>query len=200
MNRTVIALYCLIFAACICLPGIVAGKEGEPSGKVGGAIFPVETQVLNGGLANAWDREPLLMVDVTGYSLTGLIHRHLAVYSDGTASISSVTGIPGNQLADADVITVPDQAVQELRMDLRAAGAHQLRDNPLNVQDVPLTTVTFFFRSGPVARSNTFSYFLVFKGYERVGKTINDFIDTWFPGFRGVFRGQDFLLALARHG
>ncbi|HKE01615.1 MAG TPA: hypothetical protein VKE69_11440 [Planctomycetota bacterium] len=124
-------------------------------------------------------QEPVLFWDSTGSTFLGLFHRHMAIYSNGLASISknqAFFGV-GVQYTMAD----PD-AVAELRQALAAAGAFQLCDYPLTGNDVPLQTVTLF-GGGPNAPSHTFSFYFPDGAYGDVQAAIQKFISVTFPSF-----------------
>jgi hypothetical protein len=153
------------------------------TGNVAGGPYPVVGK--NGGAdrENVFQREPVLFFETTGYTFTGAWHERLAVYNDGTASFSRVTGYPNNPATEADFVFVPAQEVEKLRQNLKRAGAHQLTDLPIQVSDVPLTTVTFFVRPGPHAHSNTFNYFVGWDEWGRVNQIVDDFTAQHFPEF-----------------
>ena len=151
------------------------------SGNVAGGSYPV----LNGRNANGdfFNREPVLVFETTGYSFLGAWHERLNVYTDGTASISRVTGYPGNTQGEADFTFVPVQDVEQLRRDLVRAGAAEIGDLKIQATDIPMSTVTFFARPGPQAASNTFNYYLGLDRWGTVNGVIDDFVHTWFPEF-----------------
>jgi hypothetical protein len=157
----------------------MAGKSGQAGVQPAQAV----NENSQGLYENIHNREPVLIFETSGYTLTGAMHRHLAVYTDGTASISVLSGLPGEFEGDADFTNVPLSAVEQLRQNLITMGADRLQDQKLLVQDVPLRTVTFFKRPGPNAKSHTFNYYLAFDSWAGVHLVIDDFISQWFPGF-----------------
>lgn len=104
---------------------------------------------------NSFEREPVLLYEVTGGTLSGPIDRFLSLYSDGTARLSSYLGdgMGSSQLGGA----TPSE-VDGLHAELVALGAMNLCDQEDLVSDVPLSTLTVF-RRNQRPRSNTFSWF-----------------------------------------
>jgi hypothetical protein len=135
--------------------------------------------------ANNLMQEPVLVYDVTGFTLTGLIHRHLAVYNNGVASISSVsssifTGSTTSSQADVAFVS-PDEASKLLR-ELANANAFTLCDQSIAVSDIPMTTVSVS-RGATDAQTHTFSYWTGGGPYAGVQQTIDAFIQKTFPSF-----------------
>jgi hypothetical protein len=126
--------------------------------------------------------EPVLIYDVTGGTLAGLVHSRLSVYNNGQVSISRKDF--GSPTGAADFTMVPVTRVRQLRADLEAAGASTFGDEMNNVADLPLTTVTFFSKPLPHAQANTFSYWNTFDGpYWPLQQVIDEFIVETFPNF-----------------
>ncbi len=130
-------------------------------------------------------QEPVLVFDISGFTLTGVLHQHLAVYNNGVASISRVSG--GTSLfplsKDADLAFISSQMVEKLQKDLAAAGAPLACDEQLFVSDIPMTTVTVF-RGGTDARAHTFSYWLpTTPQSQATAQVISKFIADVFPNF-----------------
>lgn len=135
------------------------------------------------GCPNPIPHEPVILVGVSGGTLLGPVHAHLAIYSSGLASFSEQR--PGGfglaptvrvgtlQLAPADLVA--------LRRGLELAGASFLCDQAQTVLDVPLTTVTVL-RGGPRAQAHTFSYWLPSGAYAPVQDVIDQALATYFPG------------------
>ena len=163
----------ILILACVSTPRLIAGFEYE---------YPASDAVA-GVQRNFFDREPVLFFETSGYTLAGMYHRRLSVYSDGTVSVSKVSGIPNHLIKGADFSFISLSAIEELQESLIVARAHLLGDQKYNVQDVPLSTVTFFANTGPRTQSNTFNYFLPQGVWADVDAAIDDFIDMWFPGF-----------------
>jgi|GEM_PF-5222063 len=151
---------------------------------------PVSAQIAQQGEPvpfNIWKVEPILIWDATGQTLTGVSHATLKVYNNGLATIAKKFPLfpfdPSYVEANAHTLGVTEAEASQLRLDLIAAGAATLGDNPNLVLDIPLKTVTFFQSPGPRACSNTFSYWLATGAWAPVQQVIDDFIDFHFPNF-----------------
>ena len=143
---------------------LAVGAEAQPCGPTDPAIC-----------VNVQRREPIVMWDVTGYTLGGsLVHGRLVVYNDGVTSVSSGNG-------DVRTEGVAPAVVQGLRRALIQAGAMTLCDQAY-VTDMPLTTLTMF-EGSTEAQAHTFSYWEANGGYAAVEAEINGFLTTHFPGF-----------------
>ncbi|MEZ5977000.1 MAG: hypothetical protein R3F34_02115 [Planctomycetota bacterium] len=134
---------------------------------------------------NALQQEPVVMYDISGYTLTGVYHLHLMVYDNGATSISRVSGgtpiFPMSNAADFTYVT--KQRVKQLAKDLAQAGAFQLCDEDALVADLPMTTVTVF-RGTMDAKAHTFNYWLPqTAGSAKVQQLIDDFRTETFPNF-----------------
>ena len=174
MFRNRIPLWASAFAlALFCLP-----QSGEAGGGV--VIGP------GSGVCDSISRNPVLIYDVTGGTLIGLVHRNLVVYDDGTATISkrdeTVFPAPGTIDEDVAIVSVGQPAVRSLVSELFDEGAGTLCDQSNFFLDVPLTTVTFLRGRGD-QRAHTFSYLGGGGDYAGVQGAISDFINTYFPGF-----------------
>lgn len=123
--------------------------------------------------------EPVLLHDVTGGTLLGPYHTQLAVYNDGFVSFHSVTGL-GTPVVEARTAYVGPEAVQALQKALQAAGAFGLCDQPLQVSDVPLQTLTVFRGDGD-AYAHSFSYWLGTGPHAAANAAVQDFVQTWLP-------------------
>lgn len=136
---------------------------------------------------NVWKVEPILIYDATGTTLSGVSHVTLKVYNNGLATIAKKIPLfpfdPSYVEANAHTVGVTEAEANQLRLDLIAAGAATLGDNPTQVFDIPLKTVTFFETPGPRACSNTFSYWIASGAWAPVQQVIDDFIDQFFPNF-----------------
>ncbi|HKE01616.1 MAG TPA: hypothetical protein VKE69_11445 [Planctomycetota bacterium] len=128
--------------------------------------------------SRVFPQEPVVVYDVTGFTLAGPLHIHLAVYSNGLASISSAGGFQEGR-GQARVTTASPESVNALQQALAAAGAMQLCDNPAQTFDVPLQTVTAFAGS----QQNTFSFLDASGAYGDVQTALQAFIAQTFPGF-----------------
>jgi len=135
---------------------------------------------------NTLDQEPLVMFDVTGYSLTGIIHEHLCVYDNGVVTISRVSGgtplFPLTNAADVAFVT-PTQA-RNLHKSLIQGGVLRACDEPLAVADLPMTTVTLFRSGRTDDRVHTFSYWLpTTVESQNAANLITAFRNGTFPNF-----------------
>lgn len=128
---------------------------------------------------------PLLTYDISGFTLTGVLHIHLAVYSSGTVSISSAGGGAGPfpYTTKADVAFLPIDQVQKLWSAVMQAGAMGICDINDNVADLPLTTVTIY-RGTQNQAAHSYSYFIPSTTPAgNVHQLIQDFITNTFPNF-----------------
>ena len=133
--------------------------------------------------ANPLRHEPVLVLDVTGTTLLGIVHRHLAVYNDGYATLSafergSFRALPTQAYARTAFAT--ESTVAQLRQALGRAGAFALEDQRGFVTDVPLTTVTIF-RGGTNAVAHTYSYWLPTGDYGGADAIVHTFLADHFP-------------------
>lgn len=130
---------------------------------------------------NIWQHEPILVYDVTGFTIAGgLRHLNLVVYNDGFATICKSDTIPFDEgVATAFTGTV---TARTLLTDLALASAFTLCDQDLAAADIPLTTVTVM-RGATDTLAHTFNYWVPDPPYTGVQSVINAFIATHFPGF-----------------
>ena len=137
------------------------------------AIAQPEAPLVQGQIAppGSIDCEPVLFYDVTGGTLAGAVHMHLAVYSDGMSSISSSVEVAGLTRMEVETLYVPPGRVTRLIEELVAAGALDMRDRVDGVADLPLQTLTviaddlaFFGDRGefadPETTMNSFNFYL----------------------------------------
>lgn len=133
--------------------------------------------------ANDIDHEPVMFYGVHGFGFAGLINRQLAVYDDGFALYATVNGPFGQTVGDAGSTNVTKADIDQLKLNLRNAGAFQLCDEPSFAQDVPTSTVTVFTGETD-ARAHTFSYLIPLSAEtQAVSQIVSDFQNTHFPGF-----------------
>jgi hypothetical protein len=131
---------------------------------------------------NVLPQEPVLVYDVTGFTFAGmLVHKHLAVYTNGVASISEA-GTSSGPSSKADVAFVGPDKVRKLVADLTGANAFALCDQNVGAADIPLTTVTVA-RGATDAVAHTFSYWFAGAPYDKVEAVIDAFIKKTFPNF-----------------
>jgi hypothetical protein len=156
-------------------PGIVASPAAAPA-----------AQSLPGpGCPNFFVNEPLVVYDITGYTLTGLLHLHLTVYSSGTAQISEAGGGAGPFpfVSMADVAYVTPEAAEKLWKTVVTADAMSICDYALQVSDVPLTTITVH-RGDTNSAAHTYSYWVAgTPQMQAVDNAIQNFIHQYFPNF-----------------
>ncbi|QDU84796.1 hypothetical protein Pla163_19100 [Planctomycetes bacterium Pla163] len=172
------------FLTIAALPFVAASQSQQP--QLPAPPTPIGPPLSATLCPNTLDQEPLLMYDVSGYSLTGVIHQHLAVYDNGVVSISSVSG--GTPLFPsankADITYIQPTAARALLKSLVQAGARQICDEDIPVADLPLTTITVFARGNTDDRAHTFSYWLPLSNESQtVSGLIQAFIATTFPNF-----------------
>lgn len=154
------------------------------------ALRPATSQAPTGPVqqvpcANQWVNEPLVVFDVSGYSLAGLIHRHLTVYNSGLVTIAEAGG--GTTLfpfgSKADVTWLQPDETLKLWKSVMQAGAANICDIMEAVSDVPLTTVTVH-RGETDSRAHTYSYLLASTpAASNVEQLILAFIQNTFPNF-----------------
>lgn len=134
---------------------------------------------------------PVLVYDVTGGTLAGVIHLQLSVYNTGFASISA-SGFNAFEPPDdgrcpndgrADYAFVGQQAAKDLLTQLKGAGAFEANNGAQGL-DVPLHTVTVFANRGAEAKTHSFTYqFASSPEIFATAEVINQFIDTYFPSY-----------------
>jgi hypothetical protein len=162
MNRTALAA-----AALAALATAVAGSST--------LLAPAQ----GGDCPELLPRQPLVAYDVSGHTLLGPSHLHLAVYSDGLASISRVGGSAG----DAAMAFLSPREASELLTELRSLGAYQQCDSDLLVLDVPLTTITVH-GTGADPKAHSFSYWLPETAQlAAIQAALDAFVARHFPDF-----------------
>lgn len=171
MKRTTVVAFCAGAVASAVVGGLAVQ---------GAAVAGSDSIDLIGA---PYTREPLLIFDTTGGTLTGTVHEHLIVYNDGLASYSAASLVvfpePG-EFIDARTTSLSPDEVEALRVALGKAGASTLVDNNVFIADAPIHTVTFFRKPGTDAIGHSFS----FHGGEQHGKVaaiIFALIDEHFP-------------------
>ncbi|MFN0205628.1 MAG: hypothetical protein ACKVS6_04860 [Planctomycetota bacterium] len=176
----------LITALFVAVPFALSSVQGG-SGTSGPITFPPipPVPVPPSACNNFFPQEPLVVFDISGYSLTGLIHQHVAIYSSGLVSISAAGG--GTQLfpfsSKADAVFLQTSAVEKLWNKVIQAGAMTICDENAFVSDMPLTTVTVH-RGATNSASHTYSYYFPMSPESTaVANHIQDFINTHFPNF-----------------
>ena len=169
MRKSTALFSSLAIATCLAVVGATRSEAGPAS--------PAGGDVIGGPL---FMREPVLLYDQTGSTLTGILNFSLIVYNDGLAKFSTETGIPGNQTVDSRSAFIGPAGALQLANELRAAGSWVLPDQGLVVSDVPLQTVTVM-RGFTNQNAHSFSYYLPINQYATVGEVIGNFIGANFP-------------------
>ena len=121
--------------------------------------------------------EPLLVFEVKGSTLAAQVDRTLIVFADGSLKLAEAEFAGQGRCARAQ--TTPE-SVLALKQALTQAGAAILCDDPQQVTDVPLRTLTFL-RGAQDARAHTFSYWLGAGDYAVVDALLEQFIAEQFP-------------------
>ena len=123
---------------------------------------------------------PLIVYDVTGFTLAGPVDLNLDVYGSGLVKLSSASAAPGQGKSEIAHLT-PQQTLALARA-LFFAGSFQTCDQPAAGSDVPLHTLTVF-RGATDAKAHTFSWWVPEKEYATFEQLLDGFIATHFPGF-----------------
>lgn len=144
------------------------GTASASGGGSSGVVIPV--------IGFPFVREPVLVYDVTGSTLLGPVHVSLKVYNDGLVSYVSRAQpiLGGTDLVHTTL--VPVSVVEQLTLDLDAAGADVLPDSILPVFDIPVSTVSFAAEPGTKASIHTFSWLGGTTAHQAVGAIVNAFI------------------------
>jgi len=133
---------------------------------------------LGSGCVKEFPRVPLLVYDRSGGTLIGAVHTQLTVYSDGLATYSNFDPMSASV---ASVRVLSAREVAGLVDTLAAVGAHVMCDDPMQVTDVPLATVTVLQGEGADAAAHSFSYYSVSAGAQGIVESIvQDFIAAHF--------------------
>jgi hypothetical protein len=117
---------------------------------------------------------PVVLLTRSGSTLLGGLQLStVAIYSNGLVVTSFADGPSG--ASGAGQALVDPGYVDDLAAELRAIGAHRMCDEPHDVLDVPLNTVSVF-RGGQDARAHTFSYWVPAGDYLDVEQAITGFL------------------------
>ena len=133
-----------------------------------------------GPCTDLWVHHPLVVYDVTGFTLGGPVDLSLVVYDDGTAKLSSASAAPGQ--GKSSLVVLSQQEVLAFAQSLLQAGSFQTCDQPLVAADVPLKTLSVF-RGATDAKAHTFSWWIDVGPHATFEQLAGDFIATNFPGF-----------------
>jgi hypothetical protein len=156
------------FALGVLLTSLVPGLAREP--QAADVVFPntCENKIVH---------EPVLVYELAGSTLIAQIDKTLYVYADGSLKLA---------VAEADSLgfclraKTDPKVVFNLQQALVQAGVLVLCDDPRNVTDVPLNTLTYL-RGTQDARAHTFSYWLGDGEYAQVDALLQNFIVEQFP-------------------
>jgi hypothetical protein len=121
--------------------------------------------------------EPILVFEVSGYTLAAQVERALILYADGSMKLSQASSTGTGSCALGQ--TTPENA-RALQQMLAGAGGFLLCDDARQVTDVPLRTLTLM-RGTQDARAHTFSYWLGDEDYAMVDALLENFISQQFP-------------------
>ncbi|MDZ4774673.1 MAG: hypothetical protein SGI72_16235 [Planctomycetota bacterium] len=129
---------------------------------------------------NILPHEPLVLFDVSGFTLAGPMDIQLTVYNDGTARVCQAQSVGG--AVDARVAFVPPAAASQFARDLSILGAGVLCDSDNMFSDTPTSTLTIL-RDATDSRAHTFSWIGGTAAHSAVEQRVFDFIHAHFPGF-----------------
>ena len=133
------------------------------------------------GCVKLFQREPVLVYDKTGGTMIGLVHEQLTVYSDGLATYSRLDPMNGD--GEVSVRTLTARQLASLVDTLVAVGADSMCDDPMQITDVPLVTVSVLQGEGADAAAHSFSYFEATSGAPAIVEGIlRDFIAAQMAG------------------
>lgn len=159
-------------------------KTAFVSGVIFASLLPATAPVQSAAGASPAEQcpnlllhEPIVLYEISGATLLGPVDRTLTVYADGALKLSAASATGAGECLLGQ--TTPEVA-QKLQQELVQAGAFDLCDDPRNVTDVPLNTLTLL-RGAQDARAHTFSYWIGDGHYLAVDLTIEKFINAQFP-------------------
>ena len=133
------------------------------------------------GCVKLFQREPVLVYDKTGGTMIGLVHEQLTVYSDGLATYSRLDPMNGD--GEVSVRTLTARQLAGLVDTLVAVGADVMCDDPMQITDVPLVTVSVLQGEGADAAAHSFSYYEMTSGAPAIVEGIlRDFIAAQMAG------------------
>ena len=125
---------------------------------------------------NVHAHEPMLVYEVAGSTLTGVVDRTLIIYSDGVMKLTSaVPGEPGTCIT----LQTTTNVTTKLYRGLAEAGALTLCDDDLLAIDMPLHTLTLL-RGAYDMRGRTISFWNINGAYGVIGVMMEDFIAEQF--------------------
>lgn len=123
---------------------------------------------------------PIVVYDLSGGTIAGIIDVSLTVYGDGWVRASSESGITGtNKAATA---FVGSQAAAAFARDLVVLGAAGLCDQVSFANDLPTQTLTIL-RDGTDVKGRTYSWLEGNATYGPVEQRIWAFLTATFPNF-----------------
>ena len=169
----------LVLAGSVCTM-LVGSTSAQAKLRVAAQTF-TQAHGLGSGCVKAFQREPVLVYDKTGSTLIGAVHEQLTVYSDGLATYSKLTPMNGD--GEVSVRTLSPRNLAALVDALTAVGAQVMCDDPIQMSDVPLVTVSVLQGEGADAAAHTFSYYDASSGSQGLVEAIlRDFIEAQMAG------------------
>ena len=146
------------------------------------AVFPTAPQpAAQSGCSNLWVNEPLVVYDITGSTLAGLVDSNLVVYDSGVIKLSSASAQPGQGRALLSYVS--PQEAQDFARELALAGGLSICDQNAAGSDVPLKTLSLFRSAKTDTRVHTFSWWFALNEYAPIQQRIDQFIQTNFNSF-----------------
>lgn len=128
---------------------------------------------------NIYPHEPVLMYEVSGYSLCCLIDIQMTIYGDGSVRAASADEFG---IGRAQIAHVSPAELQALLTDLSAFGAGSSCDVQSFFNDVPLSTLTML-RGTTDGRARTWSWLGDDGQNGAIEQRLNQFLHATFPGF-----------------
>lgn len=162
-----------IAAASLAGAALFLGSPAEGADAANASAQRIASASDLGGCPDTIPMAPVVMMTTAGYTLAGSTLSTVTVYSNGLVTTSAASGATGG--ASAQQTMTDPVAVARLASELRAVGAFRACDQSVQVSDLPLTTMTVF-RSGPAARSHSFSFWIAEGDASLAEDVVLDFI------------------------
>jgi hypothetical protein len=172
----------------IALSSVVVTVGHSAAQDSGGARLLERANLREGG-ANTdslLQSEPVLIFDVSGETLAGPVHRHLAIYNNGRVSLAEFSA--AGELRNIST-EIGGTSARAMARALEVAGASQLEDQRQAVLDVALTTVTVF-EGDTDALAHTFSYWIPSGQYGAVQELVDSFLEQMLEEVEVAPRGR----------